>query len=109
MRLLFQTRKQGLPIADSARVHALQVHMSYSAEKTILELLAKPVIDGQCNDERGHASPRADEGDDGDYADDGLAALGAQIPGRNKELESQAVSPARLEKNGTRGTALWYW
>ena len=58
------------------------------SDEAILQILAKSVVDGQCDDERGYAGGYSGNRDAGDDADEGLAALGAQVAGRDEEFEA---------------------
>jgi hypothetical protein len=83
VRLFFQTREQRLPVADSVALNAQQIDVRGRAQQAVLQVLAKAVVDGQRDDERGHAGRHSDDGDDGDDADDGLDGV---WPGGNARL-----------------------
>ena len=79
--------QQRLPVADAVGFHAQQVDVRRRAEQAVLQVLAKAVVDGQRDDERGDAGRDSDDRDDGDDADDGLAAFGPEIARGNEEFE----------------------
>ena len=87
VRLLLQSRQQRLPVADAVALDAQQVDVRSRAQQPVLQVLAKAVVDGQRDDERGDARRHSDDGDDGDDADDGLPPLGPQIARRYEEFE----------------------
>jgi hypothetical protein len=74
--LLRQPLLEGLPVAHAVTGGAHQLDVSRGAEKSLLKVLAKPVVDGQGNDERGHPCRNANNGDRCDHADNGLPPLG---------------------------------
>ena len=96
MRLLLQSRKQVLPVADAIAFDAQQVDVRSRTEQALLQVLAKSVVDGQRDDERSDARRDSDNGDDGDDPNDGLAPFGPQITRRDKEFELHAESSAKV-------------
>ena len=87
VRLLVELREQRLPVANAVALDAQQVDVRGRAQQPVLQVLAEAVVDGQRDDERGHACSYSDDGDDGDDADDGLAPFGSQITRCYEELK----------------------
>src|SRR5947209_15182838 len=106
MGLLLQPGNKTLPVADTARLDTLEVHMRSGAEQTVLEVLAETVVDGQRNNERSHARSHADDRNNGNYADYGLAAFGPKVTRGNKKFEPQmechSLSRVLLKRSLTR-------
>ena len=61
--------------------------MRHRTEKAILQVLAKAVVDGQRDDERGDSGGNSNDGDEGDDPDDGLPPLGPQVSRSYEEFE----------------------
>ncbi len=100
MRLLLQLGQQRLPVADAVGFHPQQVDVRRGAQQPVLKVLAESVIDGQRDDERGHACRDSYDRDDGDDANDGLAAFGPEIPRGNKEFELHRYGAPAASQNG---------
>ena len=60
----------------------------FRADKALLQIAAHSVGDGECEDERGHASGYSGDGDGSDHADDGLPAAGAEIARGDEEFKA---------------------
>src|ERR1700689_4951587 len=88
MRLFRKTIHERGPVFDAVVGDALQADVRRGAEQALLEVLAKSVGDGHGDHERGNAGGDAGDGDAGDDADEGLAALSAQVAGRDEEFEA---------------------
>ncbi len=76
------------PVVNAVIGDALQADVGSRTEQTLLEVLAKSVGDGHGDHERSHAGSDTGDGDAGDDADEGLAAFGAQVAGRDEEFEA---------------------
>ena len=87
MRLVLDLVQEPTPIADSVSLGAFKTYMRCRAEKAILQILTKSVIDGKRDDERRNSGGDSDDRDGRDHSNHGLAALGAEISRRNEELE----------------------
>src|SRR5271157_5679293 len=79
--------EQRLPVADSVGFDAQQIDVGCGTEETVLQVLAKSVINGQRDDERGDTGRDSNNRNDSNDSDYGLAALGPQIPRGNKEFK----------------------
>jgi hypothetical protein len=79
---------EGTPVADAVAGGAHEVDVGGGADEAVLQIAAHTVGDGQGDDEGGYAGGYSDDGDDGDEADDCLAASGAEIAGGNEEFEA---------------------
>ena len=88
MRLFGKTFEQRRPIFDAVVGYAQQADMRGGSDEAILQILAKAVVDGECDDERSDARGYSDNRDAGDDADEGLPALGAQVAGRDEEFKA---------------------
>ncbi len=88
MRKLFQPLLQRRPVVNAVVFHAHQVDVRSGAEQTFLQILAKSIVDGERNDQRGDAGGNSQHGDGGDDSDDRLAALGAKIAGGDEKLKA---------------------
>ena len=95
VRNLFEACEQRRPVLDAVGGNAHQVDVGRGAEQAVLQVAAHAVGDGQREDERGDACGHACDGDAGDNADHGLAALGAQIAGGDEEFEAHGASGPR--------------
>ncbi len=79
VRLLLQSREQRLPIANTIALHPQQVDVRRRTQQAVLQVLAKPVVDGQRDDQRRDARRHSNNRDHGDDPDDGLPPFGPQI------------------------------
>ena len=66
--------------------------MGSRPEQAVLQVLAKAVVDSKCNDEGSHARSDAQDGNDRDQADNGLAPFGAEVAGGDEEFEAHGLS-----------------
>ena len=80
------------PVLDAVVGDALQADVRRGAKQALLQVLAKAVGDGHGDDEGGDTGGDSCDGDAGDDADEGLAALGAQVAGRDEEFEAHEES-----------------
>jgi hypothetical protein len=87
VRLLRKAIHERLPIFDAVALDSQQVHVGSRTEQTVLQVLAEAVVDGQSDDEGGYSGGHTQDRNAGDDADDSLAALGAQVAGRDEEFE----------------------
>jgi hypothetical protein len=55
VRLLRKTIHQRTPVLDAITLNAKQVDVRSRTEKTILQILAESIVDGERNDERCYA------------------------------------------------------
>ncbi len=90
MRLFGKALEQRRPILDAVVGYAQQADVRSGSDEALLQVLAKAVVDGQRDDERSHARRYSDNRDAGDDADESLAALGAQVAGRDEEFKAHA-------------------
>src|SRR5207245_3746567 len=70
--------------------------------QTVLQILAKTIVDSERNNQRGHSRCNPSNGDTSDDADNGLSALGTKIARGNKEFESHPQIPRPAWDFGTR-------
>src|ERR1700686_5044779 len=95
MRLLRKTLHERGPVLDAVVGDALQTDVRRGAQQALLQVLAKAVGDGHRDHEGRYACGYSSDGDTGDDADEGLAALGAQIAGRDEEFEAHEEAFSR--------------
>src|SRR5579863_7999898 len=88
-----------MPIRDPGVFYSHQADMRLRAEQTLLQVLAKSIVDGQRDNERCYAGCHADDGDSGDHADDGLSAFCAKITGGYEEFEGHFLA-VRFQRSG---------
>jgi hypothetical protein len=100
MRLLGEAVHERGPVLDAVIGDTLQADVRSGTQQALLEVLAKAVGDGHGDYERGHARGDSGDGDASDDADEGLAALGAQVAGRDEEFEAHeegiSCQPSRI-------------
>src|SRR5205823_9430040 len=70
-------------------LHAQQIDVSGGAEQALLQVLAESVVNGERDDERGHAGSDAQDRNNGDDANDRLPSFCAQITRSDEEFEAQ--------------------
>ena len=87
MRLLGEAVEQGTPVLDAVALNAQQIDVRGGAQQAVLQVLTESVVDGEGDDERGDSRGHAEDGDGGDDADEGLAALGAEVTRGYEEFE----------------------
>jgi hypothetical protein len=92
VRLFGEAIEERRPILDAVVGHAQQADVRCGSDEAFLQVLAKAVVDGERDDERGYACGHSDYRDAGDDADKGLAALGAKVAGRDEEFEAHELS-----------------
>ncbi len=90
MRLFGKAVEQRRPILDAVVGYAQKADMRGGPDEALLQVLAKAVVDGESDDERSHARGYSDDRNAGDDADESLAALGAQVAGRDEEFKAHA-------------------
>ena len=69
--------------------------MGSGTQQTILQILTKPVINCERNDERSYARSNAGNRNAGDYTNDCLPAFGTEIPRGDKEFEAHETLSCR--------------
>ena len=94
MRLFGKALQQRRPILDAVVGYAQEAYVRSGSDEALLQVLAKAVVDGQRDDERSHARGYSDDRNAGDDADERLAALGAQVAGRDEEFKAHAEHSA---------------
>ena len=88
MRLLRQAVHQGRPVLDPIIRNALQADMRGRPQQPLLQVLPKPVVDGQRDDERSHPRRHPGDGNPRDDPNKRLPAFGAQVTSRDEEFEA---------------------
>jgi len=96
VRFLRQPVHEQMPVADPVTLNAKQIDVRGGAEKAVLEILAKSIVDGESDDERGYTGSDSGDGDAGDDANDGLAPFGAEVASGDEEFEAHRRSRQRL-------------
>src|ERR1700688_1550443 len=91
MRLLRKTFHERGPVLYAVIGDALQTDVGRRAQQALLKVLAKAVGDGHRNHEIRYACGYSSDGD----ADEGLAALGAQVASRDEEFEAHEEAFSR--------------
>src|ERR1700680_2554018 len=66
--------------------------MRSRAQQPILQILSESIIDGKSNDQRSHPGSDSSDRNPGDHADNGLAALCAEVASRDEQFEAHARS-----------------
>jgi hypothetical protein len=79
--------EQWTPIANAIALRTFEAHMSSRSQQTILQILAKSIVDCEGDNQRRNSSRDSDDGDGRDHSNHGLAALGSQVSRGNEELE----------------------
>ena len=92
VRLRAQALLEVSPILDAVTLHAQEIDVGSRPEQAVLQVLAKAVVDSQRNDERSHARSDAQNGNDRDQADNGLAPFGTEVAGGDEEFEAHGLS-----------------
>jgi hypothetical protein len=95
VRLLRQPVHERRPVLDAVISNAQQADMRGRAEQTLLEVLAKSIVDRQSNDQRRDPCGNSHDRDTGNDADKGLPSLGAKVSGCDEEFETHAEAISR--------------
>src|SRR5258706_15412433 len=88
MRLFRQPIKQRRPIPDAVVGDPEQADVRRGSDEALLQILAKAVVDGERNDERGHTRSYPDNRDASNDPNKRLPPFGAQVAGRDEEFEA---------------------
>ncbi len=88
MGKLAQLRVELAPVRDSLiRLLLQDHHVRRGAQQAALQRIAKSIVDGDADHQRGHTSHDAENGNDGDHRNHRLLAFGAQITAGDEKLE----------------------
>ena len=87
MRLLREAVHERGPVLDAVVGNALQADVRRGTQQPLLQVLTKAVGDGHGDHQGGHACGDSGDGNTGNDADEGLAAFGAQVAGRDEKFE----------------------
>jgi hypothetical protein len=88
VRLFRKTFEERRPIFDAVISYAEQADVRGGSNEALLQVLAKSIVDGEGDDERGDAGGDSEDGDAGDDADESLASFGTQVAGRYEEFKA---------------------
>jgi len=77
---------------DAITLNAKQVDVRSRTEKTILQILAEPIVDGEGDDKRRYSSGNSGDRNASNDANDGLPPLGAEIARSNKNSKRMGLS-----------------
>ena len=88
MGLFAQAIQKGTPIFDAIALDAKEIDVRRGAEKTILQILPKTIVDGEGDDQRCNSSSHSENGNHRDEAHDGLASFSAQVTGGDEKFET---------------------
>jgi hypothetical protein len=90
--LLTKTIEKRGPTFDAVIGYAEKADVRTGSDKALLKVLAKSIVNGECDNERSDPGSDADNRNAGNDADESLAALGTQVPGRNEKFEAHEPS-----------------
>ena len=88
MRLLRQPIHQSRPVPNPIIRDPLQTDMRSRPQQPLLQILPKPVIDGQSHDQRSHSRRHSNNRDARDDPNKRLPPLGAQIASRDEKFKA---------------------
>ena len=91
MGLFGEAIEERRPVFDAVVGDAEEADVGGGSDEALLQVLAKAVVDGEGDDEGSHAGGYSDNRDAGDDADKRLAALGAQVAGRDEEFKAHGL------------------
>src|SRR5258705_6579723 len=105
MGLFREPLHQRWPVSDPVVGDPLQADMRGGAEQPLLQILSKPVIDSESDDQGGDARSNAQHRDPRDDPDEGLPPFGAEIAARNEEFEAHQELSAESDYGQYSGDA----
>src|SRR5271165_2371123 len=93
VRLFGKTFEERRPIFDAIVGDAEQADVRGGSDEALLQVLAKSIVNGEGDDERGDTGGDSEDGDAGDDADEGLTSLRTQISSCDKQLKPHLGVP----------------
>ncbi len=98
VRLFGEASEKRRPIFDAIVGDAEEADVGGGSDEALLQILAKAVVDGEGDDERGYAGGDPNDRNAGDDADEGLPSFCSQVSGCDEEFEAHGsgFQPSRI-------------